>query len=477
MKRSSVLFAAAGMIAASALSSQPLSAGPASGLRPDQEEFRGLYKALVETNTTLSVGSCTAAAAKLRARLAAAGYPDADLVSYIPPQDPRWGGLVAVLHGTDPKAKAMLLLAHIDVVEAKRADWDLDPFTLNEQNGVLHARGASDDKAEASVWVDTLVRLKREGFKPRRDVKMALTCGEETPETFDGAQWLTQNKRALIDAAFALNEGAGGRLDAHGGYVALNVQDGEKVYQDFKLVTTSPGGHSSTPIADNAIYRLAAALVRLRDFDFPVRLSDGSKAYFEGMAPLTGGEVGAAMKAVADDPNDAAAAAIVSRDRAWHSMLRTTCVATMASAGHAPNALPQHAEVNINCRIFPGQAIGEVQQTLERVIDDAAIQVSLVPPQSPTPPPPPLTADILGPIRQASALIWPGVPVVPVMATGATDGRFLTAAGIPTYGLTGFFFDAAGSNAHGLNEHISVTSLMQGRDFLYAVVKLYAMQG
>jgi len=469
MRRLRGVWAAMGLMAAGAVSAQPM-----VGLRPDQVEFRGLYKELVETNTTLSVGSCTAAAAKMKARLVAAGYPEADLVAYVPPQDPRWGGLVAVLHGTDPKAKAVLLLAHIDVVEAKRADWVLDPFTLNEENGELHARGASDDKAEASVWVDTLVRLKREGFKPRRDIKMALTCGEETPETFDGAEWLTQNKRDLIDAAFALNEGAGGRLDADGKYVALNVQDGEKVYQDFKLETVSPGGHSSTPIKDNAIYHLAAALVRLRDFEFPVRLSDGNKAYFEGMAPLTGGEVGAAMKAVAADPNNAAAAAIVSRDRAWHSMLRTTCVATMASAGHAPNALPQHAEVNVNCRIFPGQPIAEVQQTLATVIADPAVKISLVPPQSPTPTPPPLTAEILGPIKQASAKIWPGVPVVPVMATGATDGRFLTAAGIPTYGLTGFFFDPAGSNAHGLNEHISVKSLMQGRDFLYAVVKLYA---
>jgi len=471
MKRLGGVCAAMGLMAASAVSAQP-----AAGLRPDQEAFRGLYKELVETNTTLSVGSCTVAAAKMKARLVAAGYPEADLVAYVPPQDPRWGGLVAVLHGTDPQAKAVLLLAHIDVVEARRADWTLDPFTLNEENGVLHARGASDDKAEASVWVDTLVRLKREGFKPRRDVKMALTCGEETPETFDGAEWLTKNKRDLIDAAFALNEGAGGRLDADGKFVALNVQDGEKVYQDFKLETSSPGGHSSTPIPDNAIYHLAAALVRLRDFDFPVRLSDGNKAYFEGMAPLTGGEAGAAMKAVAADPNNAAAAAIVSRDRAWHSMLRTTCVATMANAGHAPNALPQHAEVNVNCRIFPGQPVAEVQQTLVKVIDDPAVKVSLVPPMSPTPTPPPLTAEILDPIKQASAKIWPGTPVVPVMATGATDGRYLTAAGIPTYGLTGFFFDPAGSNAHGLNEHISVASLMQGRDFLYAVVKLYAME-
>ncbi|MDR3508665.1 MAG: M20/M25/M40 family metallo-hydrolase [Caulobacteraceae bacterium] len=466
--------AAAGILATAA--PPVLAQAPAPQPRPDQLAFRDLYKELVETNTTLSVGDCTAAAAKMQTRLKAAGFADADLVLFSPLVNPRWGGLVAVLHGTDPKAKALLLLAHIDVVEAKREDWVRDPFKLTEENGVFYGRGASDDKAEASVWVDSLIRMKTEGYKPRRTIKMALTCGEETSENFDGADWLAKNRRDLIDAEFALNEGAGGRLDEAGHYIALNVQDGEKVYQNFKLETTNAGGHSSIPIRDNAIYHLAGGLARLQNYDFPVRLNDGNRAYFNGMSALVGGEVGAAMKAVAADPNNAAAAAIVSRDRSWNSMLRTTCVATLLSGGHAPNALPQRAGANVNCRIFPGQSVEDVRQTLIQVLNDPAISVSVVQPESPTPGPPPLTAQVLEPIQKSAAKIWPGVPVVPMMSTGATDGIYLTQAGIPTYGVSGFFVDPAGSGAHGLNEHIRVQSLYEGRDFLYGLIKLYAMQ-
>jgi len=446
-----------------------------SPVRPDQTAFRALYKELVETNTTASAGDCTLAAQRMAARLHAAGYPDSDAQVFVPPGHPKDGGLTAVLAGSDPSAKAMLLLAHIDVVEAKREDWQRDPFTLVEENGYFYARGASDDKAEASIWVDTLIRYRQEGFKPKRTIKLALTCGEEGGG-YNGARWLVQNKRPLIDAAFALNEGAGGRLDEKGNRIALGIQAGEKVYQDFDLVATSAGGHSSRPGKDNAIYRLAAGLLRLQAYDFPVRMNDVTRAYFTRVAESAGGDTGAAMKALVANPQDAKADAIVSRDPGWHSTLRTTCVATMLDGGHARNALPQRAHANVNCRMFPGATVEETHDQIVKVVDDPKITVSVRPPQSVTPAPPPLTREILGPVEAVAGKMWPGVPLIPAMSTGATDGKYLNEGGIPTYGLTGLFGDPDGNGVHGLNERIRVRSLYEGRDFLYEVVKLYANQ-
>src|SRR5271156_3434537 len=295
-----------------------LSAAQQATPRPDQVEFRALYKELVETNTELSDGNCTLAAAKMAARLKAAGYPDADIHPFQADGHPKEGGLVAVLHGTDPKAKAILLLAHIDVVEAKRADWQRDPFTLIEENGYFYGRGASDDKAEASVWVDTLIRLKKEGFQPKRDVKMALTCGEETATAFNGAGYLATHERKLIDAAFALNEGAGGRLNASGKPIVLNVEAGEKFPQDYRLEVTNPGGHSSRPSKDNAIYHLAGGLMRISQYDFPLEYTDSSREFLKDMGPLVGGEMGAAMTALAKDGTDAKAAAVVETDAGYN---------------------------------------------------------------------------------------------------------------------------------------------------------------
>jgi acetylornithine deacetylase/succinyl-diaminopimelate desuccinylase-like protein len=446
-------------------------------LRPDQQAFRALYKELVETNTTLSAGSCTRAAERMEAHLKAAGFGPADLHPFAAPGHPKEGGLVAVLHGTDPKARPMLLLAHIDVVEAKREDWTRDPFTLVEENGYFYARGASDDKAQASVWVDTLVRLKQEGFHPRRDIKMALTCGEETASAFNGADYLAQHERGLIDAAFALNEGAGGRLDASGKPIALNVEAGEKFPQDYVLETTNPGGHSSRPTRENAIIRLAIGLIRISRYDFPLEFTDASKAYFAQMGPLVGGQVGAAMIALAQDPKDENDAAVVETDPGYNGMLHTTCVVTMMEAGHATNALPQHARANVNCRIFPGTTAQEVRDTLIKIMGDPKITVTLAGARSPVAKtPPPLTPQIMDPIKAAAAKIWPGVPVIPVLTAGATDGAFLTPVGIPTYGVTGMFGDPDGNGVHGLNERIRVTSLYNGRDFLFELVKTYAMQ-
>ncbi len=445
-------------------------------LRPDQVAFRALYKELVETNTTLSSGSCTEAAAKMAARLKGAGFPEADLHTFAADGHPKEGGLVAVLHGSDPKARPMLLLAHIDVVEAKREDWVRDPFTLIEEGGYFYARGASDDKAQAAVWTDTLIRFKQSGFVPRRDVKMALTCGEETASAFNGAGFLASHERALIDAAFALNEGAGGRLDANGKPLVFDVQAGEKFPQDYRLEVTNPGGHSSRPTKNNAIYHLAGALTRISQYEFPIATTDASRTFFARMAPVVGGEMGAAMTAFAKDPSDAKAAAVIAADPGYNGMLHTTCVATMLEAGHATNALPQRARANINCRIFPGTTVDQVRDTLASLAADPEVKVITLGARSEvSKSPPPLTPEIMQPIEALEAKMWPGVPIIPVLQPGATDGAFLTPVGIPTYGVSGLFGDPDGNGVHGLNERIRVGSLYKGRDFMFALVQAYAM--
>ncbi len=464
--------AAASLLLTGSAQAQP--AGP----DPTRESFRALYKELVETNTTASTGSCTLAAERMAAHLKAAGFPDSDLTLFTAPGLPKDGGLVAVLPGKDPKAKAILLLAHLDVVEAKREDWTRDPFTLVEEGGYFYGRGSSDDKAQAAIWVDSLARYKTEGFKPRRTIKMALTCGEESGGRLNGATWLVQNKRDLIDAEFALNEGAGGQLDEHGKRIAHTIEAGEKTSQSFTLEVTNPGGHSSRPVPDNAIYRLADALEKIRAYEFPVMLNDANRGYLTQMAKVVGGEQGAAMSAIVANPADAKADAILSKDPSLHTMLRTTCVATMLSAGHAQNALPQRATANINCRIFPGVAREAVRAKLIEIIADPQVSVSktsIVRAESETPAPaPPLTPRVLGPIEKLTAQMWPGVPVVPILQAGATDGKPLTAGGIPTYGVSGLFFEPDLGRIHGLNERIGVQSLYEGREFLYRLVKIYA---
>jgi len=362
---------AATVLLAGTLRAQP----PASS---GEVKFRELYKELVETNTTLSAGSCTLAAQRMADRLRAAGLADSDMHPFAAADHPKEGGLVVIYPGRDKKLPAILLLAHLDVVEAKREDWVRDPFTLIEENGAFYARGAVDDKAEAAIWVDTLIRFRQENFRPRRTVKMALTCGEETSGAFNGAKWLTENQRDLIDAAFAINEGASGELDANGQRIALEIQAGEKMSQNFRLEVTNPGGHSSRPVKDNAIYHLAAALMRIEAYEFPPQFTDGNRAYFSGMARIQAArganDVAAAMQALVKDPNDAKAIEFVaSKDPTWNATLRTTCVATMLDAGHATNALPQRARANINCRIFPGVAQQAVRAQLEQLVADPKV--------------------------------------------------------------------------------------------------------
>jgi acetylornithine deacetylase/succinyl-diaminopimelate desuccinylase-like protein len=448
---------------------------------PGEARFRALYKELVETNTTLSAGSCTLAAERMAAHLKAAGFAESDLHLFTAPDHPKEGGLVAVLPGRDPHSKPILLLAHIDTVEAKREDWTRDPFTLVEESGNFYARGAMDDKAEASIWVDTLVRLAEQKQRPRRTLKLALTCGEETSGAFNGAEWLSTHQRELIAADFALNEGAWGELDAQGHRVLMQIQAGEKFPQNYRFEVTNRGGHSSRPVRDNAIYHLAAALTRLSDYEFPAQFTDASRAYFAAMSKLQAAKgesaVAAAMASLARDPDDAAAIALVSsKDPGWNGMLRTTCVATMLDGGHATNALPQRARANVNCRIFPGVSADTVRQRLEELVADPAVKVTTLETRGPTSSPPPLTPAILGPLEKLTAQYWPGVPVVPVLQPGATDGEFLNAAGIPTYGIDAVFAGPDIGNVHGLNEYLGVDSLLQGREFMYQLVKIYAEQ-
>jgi acetylornithine deacetylase/succinyl-diaminopimelate desuccinylase-like protein len=441
----------------------------------DLEQFRDTYRELVEINTTLSEGDCTAAAQAMGKRLTGAGIPATDVQIIVPPEFPKQGNLVAVLKGTNARRPAILLLAHIDVVEAKREDWERDPFKLVEENGYFYARGASDDKAMAAAFVDSLVRYAKEGFRPQRDIKLALTCGEETDSHFNGVRYLLQNHRSLIDAEFALNEGGRGVLDEQGKRVLHGIQVGEKVYQDFTLETTSPGGHSARPGKDNAITRLAEGLVRLGKFEFPTQINEVTKAYFESTAALSTGQTAADLTAaLVPNPDPAVIARLGATNPNWNAMMRTTCVSTQVNAGHAPNALPQRARANVNCRILPGQPVEEVRQTLVKVLADASISVSLSGDAGVQSPAPPLTPAILEPARKVTAKLWPGIPVVPSLSTGATDGRFLNAAGLPTYGLSGMFIDPDGGGVHGLNERIRVRSLYEGREFLYEVVKLYA---
>lgn len=441
-------------------------------IRADQAEFRALYKELVETNTTLSAGSCTLAAERMAARLKAAGMTDDQVKVMFTSDHPKEGSLVATYPGTSKKLKPMLLLAHIDVFEANRADWTRDPFTLIEENGYFYARGAADDKSQAAIWTDTLVRFAKSGYKPKRTIKLALTCGEETSGAFNGAEWLANNQRELIDAAFALNEGGGGRSDGKGNLLVQTIQVGEKAYQDFTLTTTNPGGHSSQPVPDNAIYVMADAIAKIRDYRFPLEFNDTTRAFFAKAGAQRGGEVGAAMQALVKNPADSTAEAIVNKDKMLHSMLRTTCVATLVDGGHALNALPQTVTANVNCRMFPGRTAEETQAALERAIGNPKVTVEQRVKGKPIAKAPPMDPAIIGPMEQLSAKHFPGVPVIPNMATGATDALYLAAVGIPTYGVPGAWGDPDGNGAHGLNERIGVKSLYAGRDYLFDLVKV-----
>ncbi len=433
--------------------------------QPDQKLTHDIFKELIEINTTHSVGSTTKAAEAMAARLRGAGLEDKDL--FIGGPNDRKGNLVATLRGTGKK-KPLLLLAHLDVVEALRSDWDTDPFVFQERDGFYYARGASDDKAMASIFVANMIRMKQEKFVPERDIIMALTADEEGG-TDNGVDWLLKNHKDLINAEFAINEGGRGQ-EMEGKKILNGVQLSEKVFQSFKLEVKNRGGHSSQPRKDNAIYRLAKALDNLSRFDFPVNLNDGTRVYFERTSKLESGQLAEDMKEIIKPNPSADAVARLSVFPNYNATMRTTCVATMISGGHAENALPQTATATVNCRILPGEDPEKIKATLVGVFNDTGISVTPLQIARPSPPSP-MSAEVFGPIEKITQKMWPGVPVVPLMSTGATDGSYLRNVGIPVYGVNGIFGDVTDVRAHGKDERIGIKAYYEGQEFLYLLVK------
>ena len=433
-----------------------------------QQFARNLLEELIEIDTTHSSGSTTIAAEAMAARLRTAGFPASDVK--VLEEVPRKGNLVVRLRGRDTGQKPLLLLAHLDVVEADPADWTVDPFTFLERDGFFYGRGSRDDKDECAIHIANLIRLKDEGFVPDRDIIVALTADEEGGD-HKGVVFLLAEHRELIDVEFALNEGGGGSLK-NGKRISNNIQASEKVFQNFRLEVTNPGGHSSLPVKDNAITHLAEALVRIGAYDFPVKLNEVTRTYFERSAGLVSPEIGTAMRTILQDPTDPLALEQLSPIPSYNSRLRTTCVSTMLEAGHAENALPQRARANVNCRILPDELPDEVRETLVRLVDNP--KVSITPVNEPTlSPPSPLRPEILGAIEKVTEEMWPGTSVIPIMGTGATDGRYLRNAGIPVYGVSGIFsdIDDMKGTPHGQDERILVRSFFEGQEFLYRLVK------
>jgi acetylornithine deacetylase/succinyl-diaminopimelate desuccinylase-like protein len=442
----------------------------ADGLTPQQQLAFDIYKELVEIDTTTATGDTRQAAEAMAARLRAAGFAEADVQVFSPA--PRKGNLVARLRGT-AKRKPILLLAHLDVVPARREDWSSDPFKLTEQDGYYYARGSSDDKYMAAAFVTNMIRYKQEGYKPDRDIILALETDEEILDADAlGIQWLLKNHRDLIDAEFALNEGGGVGLK-NGRAIRNHVQTAEKVYLNYRLDVKNRGGHSSIPVRDNAIYRLAEGLVRLSKFSFPQKFNETTRAYFERIAQFESEQTAADIRAVLSDKPDPSAMSFtrLANNPGYNAQLRTTCVATMLEGGHAANALPQRASAKVNCRIMPGEPAEEVKATLQRVLADDQIAVTQLG-QPVLSAPSELHEEIMGAIEKLSQQFWPGAVVLPTMTAGATDGSFLRNAGIPTYGHSGLAGEMSDFRAHGKDERVLVKSFYEGDEYLYRLVKM-----
>jgi acetylornithine deacetylase/succinyl-diaminopimelate desuccinylase-like protein len=439
----------------------------AQALSPDQQLAKDIFRELIEIESVTTRGDTLVAAEAMAARLRAAGFSGDDVQVFSPA--PHKGNLVARLHGAGAK-KPMLLLAHTDVVDAKREDWSIDPFKFTEKDGYYYGRGTTDDKPMAAQHIATLIRLKKEGYKPNRDIIVALETDEEAGGAGNGIQWLLKNKRDLIDAEFAINEGGGLGMQ-HGKPYAMGVQTSEKIYQSFRLEVKNAGGHSSLPTKDNAIYHLSEGLARLGRYDFPMQLNETTRLYFERMSRLETGQTAADMKAVTLPNPDPAAIGRLSAIPFQNSQLRTTCVATRLEGGHADNALPQLARALVNCRILPGTSVPDVQKTIVRVIGDD--KISVTPENEPIlSDPSPLNPEIMNAIEKLTSEFWPGTPVVPTMLAGATDGLFLRNAGIPTYGNDGNGEDLLDVRAHGKDERILVKSYFEGLEYEYRLVKM-----
>ncbi len=443
---------------------------------PPRQLAHDMFKQLVEINTTDSVGNVTTAAEAMAQRFRDAGFPGTD-IQVLGPND-RKKNMVVRLHGSG-KQKPVLLIGHLDVVEARREDWTTDPFQFVEKDGFFYGRGTQDMKDGAAIAVATLIKMNQEGFVPDRDIILALTADEEGGK-FNGVNWLLKNHRELIDAEFVLNPDELTVWTEHGKAVVVEVEAAEKTYSDYQLVVTDVGGHSSLPTSRNAIYKLASGLVHLQQYKFPVELNDVTRAYYERMANTESGQRSADMKAILRDPPDQAAAARLSQDVNDNAMLRTTCVATRVNAGHANNALPQRAEAIVNCRLLPGQTKQDMRDTLMRILGDPAIAVHYVSdtftasdtvPSNPVFAPQPLRPDVLGAVEKIASVMWPGTPVIPTMARGASDGIYTSAAGMPTYEVAGVEIDRNDDREHGRDERVGVESFYRGLDFYYRFLK------
>ncbi len=433
---------------------------------------RQVFQQLIEVDTTDAKGDTTAAAEAMAARLRDAGFPAAD-VQVLAPEE-RHGNLVARLRGSGAR-KPILLLAHLDVVDARREDWSVDPFKFLEKDGYYYGRGTTDIKDGAAILVANLIRLQREGFRPDRDLILALTAGEEGGE-WNGVRFLLEHHRPLVDAAYCVNTDGGDFQIKDGRRRLAAMQASEKLSVHFQLQVTDPGGHSSLPRSDNPIYRLAAALSRLAAFEFPVELNEVTRAFFTRMAAIEGGALGADMKAAAAIPPDPGAARRLSASPYYNALLRTTCVATRLDGGHANNALPQTARATVNCRLLPGRAPEEARRALVGIVADPRIRVSRLGGRASADddrvaPPSTIEPELLAALERVAPATWPSVPVVPTMETGGTDGYELRPAGIPTFGISGVFIDIDDVRAHGKDERVGVESFHEGVEFYYRLIK------
>jgi acetylornithine deacetylase/succinyl-diaminopimelate desuccinylase-like protein len=451
-----------------------------SAQNPDaiRQQAREIFQQLIEINTTDSVGNVTTAAEAMAKRLRDAGFSDQDVVVAGPNE--RKKNLIVRLRGTGQQ-KPILFLAHLDVVEARREDWTTDPFQFIEKDGYFYGRGTVDIKDGAAILVENFIRLKKAGLAPRRDLILALTADEEGGD-FNGVEWLLKHHRDWIDADFCVNLDGGDFMSEKGRKIYGAVQASEKVYVDFQFEVKNPGGHSSRPTRDNAIYHLAEGLTKLENFSFPVQLNEITRSMLEKSAAIEGGPLAPDMKAAAQSPPDSAAIARLSENPFYNAILRTTCVATMLSGGHAPNALPQTAQANVNCRILPGEDPSAIKETLIQTVDDAKIKVTfveqrdadgkLVVPERV--PPSPLRPDLMNAVESAATGVWGPLPIMPVMDTGASDGRFLRMSGIPTYGVAGVFLDIDNRRAHGQDERVRVQDFYDGVEFNYRLMQALA---
>jgi acetylornithine deacetylase/succinyl-diaminopimelate desuccinylase-like protein len=431
-----------------------------------QNLARDIFKELIEINTTFRYGS-TKAAEAMATRLRSAGFSDNDIQVIGP--DEQHKNLVLRFRGQG-KLKPVLFICHLDVVEALRSDWSVDPFTFLERDGYFYGRGTTDIKNDDASLVANIIRLKKEGFIPNRDIIIALTADEEMGNA-NGVNWLVTNHRDLIDADFCINPDGGGGDSKNGKPLTMSIQTTEKVYVSFRLETNNKGGHSSLPVKDNAIYRLASGLTRLAAYDFPVRLNETTRNYFEKVAARESGQIKSDIYAILRNPQDTAASRRLEDSSAYYNaMIRTTCVATMMSAGHAENALPQSAQATVNCRMLPDDNPDNVMSILKSVLADSQISItrvysSIIAPVSP------LKDDITIPVNQISSSMWPGVNVTAIMSTGATDGKYLRHQGIPVYGISGMFGDIDDVRAHGKDERIGVKEFNDGVEFMYRFIK------